>query len=128
MRAVLVAKRGSSRHSGWPSTSAMRSQFAWLAPPMLIQPSLARNAWYGAVRICAEPVAPGRFAGREVDRRVPVGLLQRGFHQRRIDDLALAGLQLVRVRGEDAGDGEDAGVDVGDRVAGLHRRRRRARR
>ena len=41
MRAVLVAKRGSSRHSGWPSTSAMRSQLAWLAPPMLTQPSLA---------------------------------------------------------------------------------------
>ena len=45
MRAELVAKRGSSRHSGCPSTSAIRSQFAWFAPPMLIQPSLARNAW-----------------------------------------------------------------------------------
>ena len=44
MRAELVAKRGSSRHSGCPSTSAIRSQFAWFAPPMLIQPSLARNA------------------------------------------------------------------------------------
>ena len=37
----------------------MRSQFAWLAPPMLIQPSLASNAWYGAVSRCAEPSGPG---------------------------------------------------------------------
>ena len=59
MRAELVAKRGSSRHSGCPSTSAMRSQFAWFAPPMLIQPSLARNAWYGAVSRCADPLGPG---------------------------------------------------------------------
>ncbi len=56
MRSLLVLKRGSSRHSGWPSTSAMRSQLAWLAPPMLIQPSLAWNAWYGAVSTWAEPV------------------------------------------------------------------------
>ena len=93
----------------------MRSQFAWFAPPMLIQPSLAWNAWYGAVRMCADPRRARRFAGREVDRRVPVGLLQRGFHQRRVDDLAAAGLQLVRVGGDDAQRREDAGVDVGDR-------------
>ena len=37
----------------------MRSQFAWFAPPMLIQPSAVRNAWYGAVSRCAEPVGPG---------------------------------------------------------------------
>ena len=37
----------------------MRSQFAWFAPPMLIQPSLAWNAWYGAVRTCADPIGPG---------------------------------------------------------------------
>ncbi len=59
MRSVLVRKRGSSRHSGWPSTSAMRSQFAWLAPPRLIQPSRAWKAWYGALSTCAEPVGPG---------------------------------------------------------------------
>jgi hypothetical protein len=53
----------------------MRSQLAWLAPPTLIQPSLAWKA--------------------------------------------LAGLELVRVGRQDAGHRQDAGVDVGDRVAGL---------
>ena len=56
---------------------------------------------------------------------MPVGLLQRGFHQRRVDDLAASGLQLVRIRRADAGDREDARVDVGDRIAGLDRRRAR---
>ena len=37
----------------------MRSQLAWFAPPTLIQPSLVRNAWYGAVSTCADPVGPG---------------------------------------------------------------------
>ena len=34
----------------------MRSQFDWFAPPTLIQPSPVGNAWYGAVRMCADPV------------------------------------------------------------------------
>ncbi len=54
-----------------------------------------------------------------MDRSVPVGLLQRSFEQRRLDDLTLAGLQLVHVRGRDPGDGKDPGIDVGDRVSGL---------
>ena len=63
-----------------------------------------------------------RHPGGEEDRRVPVGLLQRGFHQRGVDHLPAPGLQLVHVRGEDAHRGEDAAVDVCHRVAGLHRR------
>ena len=34
----------------------------------------------------------------------------------------MPGLELVRVSSRDASSGEDAGVDVGDRIAGLDRR------
>ena len=64
----------------------------------------------------------GRFAGREIDRRVPIGLLDGGLHQRRVDHLAAACLQFVDVSREDADDREVAGADVGDRVAVLRRR------
>ncbi len=62
---------------------------------------------------------PRRLPGREVARRVPVRLLQRGLEQRRVDELAAPGLQPMRVRRHDAQRGEDAGVDVGHRIAGL---------
>ena len=45
IRSAFVLKRGSLAHSGAPRTRVTRCQFAWFAPPMVIQPSAARNAW-----------------------------------------------------------------------------------
>ena len=44
----------------------------------------------------------GRHAGGEGDRGLPVGLDDAGLEQRGVDELALAGLELVRVGGGDA--------------------------
>ena len=128
IRAELVAKRGSSRHSGWPSTSAIRSQLAWFAPPMLIQPSAVRNAWYGAVSRCAEPVGPG-------DTPVAKKLAACQYvcwSAASISDVSTTWprpvRQLVRVRRDDADDRENPGVDVRDRVARLDGAARPARR
>ena len=59
MRSVFVVKRASAASSGMPIAFKMRSQFDWFAPPRLIHPSAVGNAWYGAVRMCAEPEGPG---------------------------------------------------------------------
>ncbi|MND09173.1 hypothetical protein D3C83_322940 [compost metagenome] len=49
MRSPFVRKRGSSLSSGRPITFTMRSQFAWFAPPTLIQPSAVGKVWYGTM-------------------------------------------------------------------------------
>ncbi len=119
-----VSKRGSVFHSGWPSTSAMRS------PVRLIR-AADRHAPVAAaidlVRCDQRMSGAGRLrhdAFRKVAGRVPVQLLQRGLQQRRIDALSEAGAQPVNVRSENADRGENAGVDVGNvgnRHARLHR-------
>ena len=58
----------------------------------------------------------------EVERGVPVRLLQRRFHQRRIDELAATGLLRMSVRGEYADRREQSGIYVRDGAAALHRR------
>ena len=123
MRAALVTKRGSLRHSGCPSTSAMRSQFAWLAPPMLIQPSLASERLVGRgedVRRARRARATRRWrsrsprASRSAAARLPSARCRRPGRRRCCSWCAYAA--------SDAERGQDAGVDVGDRVAGLGRR------
>ena len=56
-----------------------------------------------------------RHAGGERDRRLPIGLHQRGLEQRRVHPLPAAGLEPVGVGREDSHGGEDAGGDVGER-------------
>jgi len=68
------------------------------------------------------PGRADRFTGGEIDRCVPIGLLQRRFHQRGVDHLPPAGFQLVHIRCGNAGHRQDTGINVGDRVAGLDRR------
>ncbi len=63
-----------------------------------------------------------RLAGGEMDRRMPVQLLQSGLDQRGLDDLAASGLLLVLIGGQDADRRQDAGIDIGDRVACAQRR------
>ena len=58
----------------------------------------------------------------KITRGMPVRLLERGFHQRGVDNLPAARFLLVRVRSEDADRGQETGIDVGDRIAGLDRR------
>ena len=57
----------------------------------------------------------GRDAARQRDRRLPIGVHDRGFEQRGVNHLAFAGAVAMLERGEDARAGEDAGRDVGDR-------------
>ena len=59
IRSALVRKRASASHSGAPSTRTSRSQFAWLAPPIVSQPSAAAERLVGRRRWCAEPPGPG---------------------------------------------------------------------
>ncbi|KAG0927012.1 hypothetical protein G6F31_018197 [Rhizopus arrhizus] len=64
----------------------------------------------------------GGDAAAEVDRGVPVQLLQAGFQQRGLDDLAFAGALLVLIRGQHAARGQQARIDVGPGIAGAQRR------
>ena len=123
MRAELVAKRGSSRHSGWPSTSAIRSQFAWFAPPMLIQPSrvakrLVRRGQQvrraGRARRLRRSRSRSPRASTSAAARPPSATCRRPGPRPVFSLCAYAARMPTR--------GEDARVDVGDRVAGLHRR------
>ncbi len=59
----------------------------------------------------------GIHAGGEEDRRLPVGLLDRRFHERGLDPLAAACGGARDERRDDSQRGKDAGVDVGDRGA-----------
>ena len=61
-------------------------------------------------------------AGRERDRRLPIGLHQRRFVERGLDPLTLAGLQAMRIGRENPHRGQNAGGNVGERRAALDRR------
>ena len=97
----------------------MRSQFAWFAPPMTIQPSRAAEGLVRRGQNVRGAERSRRLARREIARRVPVSLLQRRLHKRGVDDLPTSGTQPVRPCGEDPHGGENAGIDVGDGIAGL---------
>ena len=87
----------------------MRSQFAWFAPPMLIQPSRVPKRLVGRGQQMRRTGRARRLRrSRNTIAACQYGLLERRFHQRRIDDLALARRQLVRVRGENAHGSENA--------------------
>ncbi len=53
-RAANVAYRGSSAHSGCPTTGARRRQNFSFGHPTMIQESLVWNAWNGTSDGCAE--------------------------------------------------------------------------
>ena len=55
MRSRTVVKRGSAARSGRASAAQNASNSLSLFAPTVNQPSLARSAWYGAARRCAEP-------------------------------------------------------------------------
>jgi hypothetical protein len=91
---AVVAKTRIAAHSGMTEHLGDAFQFAWLAPPMLIQPSRARNTDTARSAPCADQV--GLAAGGKVDRGLPIGLLA-PLPSAVIDNLPLPGLKLVRV-------------------------------
>src|SRR5258708_7928610 len=62
------------------------------------------------------------LAGREKDSRLPECIREACLEQRRIDSLALAGLQAMNVGGEYRVAGIYPGIQIGDRHADLDRR------
>src|SRR3546814_10235834 len=79
-----------------------------------------RCALVTGVQTCALPISHGLASGK-VGGRMPVGLLNRSLHQRGIDYLTLASLELMDIGGHDARRREDSGINVGNRVTRLHR-------
>ena len=121
MRCGLVAKRGSSHHSGWPTASAQRPdrlsggthhQIAVLGPHALVGRILTMaRALPGEFFVVGQPL--GRGPRAEADR---------GLQERAFDEAALAGaLPLVEGR-QDALHRPHLGAEIANRKADRGRR------
>ena len=119
--ARLVVKRGSSAHSGWPSTSAVRANWPSLPTASAIMASVGLVGGVGhdarmAVAEAAAALAGHQHVGGDVDQHG-----ERGLVERDLDLLALAGA-LARVeRRQDRVARQHAGADVDDGDAVLGR-------